>query len=214
MRTASRALAVAGAATLALVTGIAGAALGAGLVSSPARDLDPAAQTAPLTQALPLTGAAAGLAGGTAQDPTDAELALLAPELGDQAVAAPGARLQRLARVGGKNLVHAEIVIDRNGTLVTFQVDRGTVSTVGSGTLTIAEAGARSETVATADATRVRKDGKKAAVAALQKGDQVVVVSRVENGKATAAFILVPKPKDAAPSKGTNPATPAPKPQG
>jgi hypothetical protein len=212
MRTASRTLAVAGAATLALVTGV---ALGTGLASSPAHEPIPAAQAVPMTQAAPLTEVAPALAGTTGQAATDAELALLAPELGNQAAAAPGARLRQLARVGGKNLVHAEVVVDRSGTLVTFQVDRGSVSAVGSGLLTIAEAGARSETVTTTGATRVRKDGKKASVAALAKGDQVVVVSRVENGKATAAFILVPKPKDAAPSKGTNPATtPVPKPQG
>ena len=101
MRTASRALAVAGAAWPSS-PGSPGQHSAQASASSPARDLVPTAQTAPLTQALPLTGAAAGLAGGTAQDPTDAELALVAPELGDQAAAAPGARLQRLARVGGR----------------------------------------------------------------------------------------------------------------
>jgi hypothetical protein len=98
---------------------------------------------------------------------------------------------------------------------VTFQVDRGTISAVGSGTLTITQAGGRSESVATADATRVRKGGKKASVGDLAKGDTVVVVSKVENGKATATFVLVPATKGGSPAKGTNPAaTPAPQPQG
>jgi hypothetical protein len=202
MRTATRALAVAGAATLALATGIAGMAIGVGLgptpIASRAADPAPAALSTP-----------------ELEDPSQAELALLAPELERDGGAGPGALRQRLIRVGGRNLVHAVVTVDRKGTLVTFQVDRGTVAAVGSGSLSIAQAGGGSAAIATIDATRVRKAGKKAAPADLAKGDTVVVLGRVENGRATATFILVPVEKPAKPSGGSGPASsPAPQPQG
>ena len=202
MRTASRALAVAGAASLALVTGIAGVAIGAGL--GPAPDAGGAAN--PATATLPAPAV---------QGASDAELALLAPELERDAGADPGALRQRLIRAGGRNLVHAVITVDRKGALVTFQVDRGTVAAVGAGSLSIAQAGGLSQTVATTDATRVRKDRRKAALADLAKGDAVVVLSKVENGKAAATFVLVPVEKPVTPANGSGPAvSPVPQPQG
>ncbi len=195
MRNASRALAVAGAATLAVATGIGGLAIGSGL--------DPTADAAPAASAAP-----------AAQDASDAELALLAPELERDAGAAPSTLRQRLIRAGGRNLVHGEITLDRKGTLVTFHVDRGTVTDVSSDSISIAQAGG-SRSVATTDATRVRKDRRKAALPELAKGDVVVVLSKVENGKATATFVLVPVEKPAAPSNGSGPAaSPVPQPQG
>ena len=202
MRTTTRTLAVAGAATLALVTSIAGVAIGAGLGPTPfaggAADPAPAARSTP-----------------ELEDSSQAELALLAPDLERDGGAGPGALRKRLIHAGGRNLVHAVVTVDRKGTLVTFQVDRGTVASVGSGSLSIAQAGGGSETVATTDATRVRKDRKKAALADLAKGDTVVVLSKVENGKASATFVLVPVQKPAKPSSGSGPASsPAPQPQG
>lgn len=184
MRIASRVLAVAGAASLAIATGFGGLAVGAGLVGGglPASpDLAPAAAT---------DGDAASLVAG--------DLAVLAPELERAAGDPPGALRQRLLRLAGRNVVHAEVVVDRDGELVTFRLDRGTVSSVGSGTLSIAQAGGRSASVATTAETRVRRDRAKATLGDLESGDVAVVLSRVEGDTATAVFVLVPAERPAA----------------
>ena len=201
MRTSTRWLALAGGTALAVVTGLAAVATGPASITATAKPA--AAPVDPVAGPASVTGA------------PDAELALLAPELERMASEAPGALRQRLLRLGGRNLVHAEAILDRNGTLVTFQLDRGTVTAVGSASLSIAQAGGGARTLATSDATRVRKDRTKAALASLAKGDVVVVLSKVEGGTATATFILVPAPKAAVPADGREPAaTASPQPEG
>lgn len=99
----------------------------------------------------------------------------------------------------GRNLVHGTItVLDKDGKLVTHQLDRGTIAEIGDGSITIAEAGGTSVTVATTADTRVRKDRKPAALADLAVGDEVMVHSIVEGGAATARGIVVPAPRPAA----------------
>lgn len=99
----------------------------------------------------------------------------------------------------GRNLVHGTItVLDKDGKLVTHQLDRGTIAGINDGSITIAEAGGTSVTVATTADTRVRKDRKQAALADLAVGDEVMVHSIVEGGAATARGILVPAPRPAA----------------
>jgi hypothetical protein len=68
------------------------------------------------------------------------------------------------------------------------------VSAIGDDTLTIAEAGGASETVATTAETRVRKDRKPAKLTDLAVGDEVFVVSVFDGGTATARGIVVPVP--------------------
>ncbi len=98
----------------------------------------------------------------------------------------------RLAGLRG-HLVHGTLtVLDRDGKLVTLQLDHGTVSAVGGGSITIAEAGGTSVSVATTAQTRVRKDKKPATLADLKVGDEVVVTSTVDGGSATAKRVVVP----------------------
>lgn len=98
-----------------------------------------------------------------------------------------------------KHLVHGTvIVLDRDGKPITLQLDHGTISAIGAGSITIAEAGGSSVTVATSAETRVRKDRKASSLAALAVGDEVVVGSIVNGGSATARGILVPPPAPAA----------------
>ena len=97
-------------------------------------------------------------------------------------------------------------MLDRDGKLVTYQLDHGTVSAVGGGSITIAEAGGTSVSVATTAETRVRKGAKPATLADLKVGDEVVVRSTVSGGTATAKLVVVPpdSPAAAAPSSAGN----------
>jgi hypothetical protein len=93
----------------------------------------------------------------------------------------------------GRHVVHAVVTVDRDGELVTFQVDRGTIGAVGDGKLTISETGGGSVTVATNDQTRVRRDRKKITLADLNVGDGVYVISKVPaNGGPLAVRIAAP----------------------
>jgi len=112
----------------------------------------------------------------------------------------------RLANVRG-HLVHGTLtVLDRDGRLVTHQLDHGTVSAVGGSSITIAEAGGSSVTVATTSDTRVRRDAKPSTLADLKIGDEVVVRSTLVSGTAAANLIVVPPatPAVTAPSSGGN----------
>lgn len=127
--------------------------------------------------------------------------------------AIPAQLLALRDRFGGRlpglrqHLVHGTLtVLDGDGKLVTLQLDHGTVSAVGSGSITIAEAGGTSVSVATTAGTRVRKEKKPAMLADLKVGDEVVVRSTVDGGSATAKWVVVPPagPAPAAPSGGGN----------
>jgi hypothetical protein len=98
-----------------------------------------------------------------------------------------------------KHIVHGTLtVLDRAGKLVTLQLDHGTVSAVGNGSITIAEAGGTSVTVATTAETRVRKGNKPARLADLKVGDEAVVKSTVVGGSAAAKRVVVPAGSPAA----------------
>jgi hypothetical protein len=79
----------------------------------------------------------------------------------------------------GRHVVHAVVTVERNGDLLTFQVDRGSVTSIADGKLTISEQGGASVTLATNDQTRVRRDGRKISLLELKSGDEVYVISRV-----------------------------------
>lgn len=103
----------------------------------------------------------------------------------------------RLARLR-QHLVHGTFtVLNRDGELMTIQLDHGTVSAIGDGSITIAEAGGSSVTVSTNTDTKVRKDRAPATLTALELGDEVVVHSIVEGGSATARFVFGPPPAPA-----------------
>ncbi len=114
--------------------------------------------------------------------------------------------MERVANVRG-HLVHGVVtMVDRDGKLVTYQVDHGTVSAIGSGSITIAEAGGSSVTVSTTTSTRVRREAKRSTLGGLKTGDEVVVRSIVDGGVASARLIIVPpaRPAVAAPSSVGN----------
>lgn len=101
--------------------------------------------------------------------------------------------MRRLAR--DRHIVHAVVTVEKkDGTLVTIQLDRGTVASVGGGSLTISEKGGRTETVTTNTDTRVRKDGAKSDLSKLAVGDTVVVTSELSGSTPVAKLIVVPRP--------------------
>jgi hypothetical protein len=103
----------------------------------------------------------------------------------------------RLGRLR-EHLVHGSFtVLDRDGELMTIQLDHGTVAAIGDGSITISETGGTSVTVGTSAETRVRKGGEPASLAALAIGDEVVVHSVVEDGSVMARFVFVPPPAPA-----------------
>jgi Domain of unknown function (DUF5666) len=103
-----------------------------------------------------------------------------------------GVGLRRLAVL--RHLVHGTVVVDlpRLGGLTTVQLDHGTVSAVSATSLTVAEQGSSSATVTVGGDTRVRKDGKRAAVGDLATGDEVFVLSKVEADGTVAYLVVVP----------------------
>lgn len=129
---------------------------------------------------------------------------------------AGGDRLDRLRERLGRRagalrgrLVHGTItVVGKDDQLVTLQLDRGTVSATGDGTITIAERGGGSVTVATTDATRVRKAKAPATLADIDVGATIIVVSDLDGGAATARRIVIPPPvptPSATPGSGATP---------
>jgi hypothetical protein len=101
--------------------------------------------------------------------------------------------LRKLAR--DRHVVHGVLTVEtKDGTLVTIQLDRGTIASVGGGSLTISEKGGRTETVATNTDTRVRKDGAKSDLSKLAVGDTVVVTSELSGSTPIAKLIVVPRP--------------------
>ena len=126
------------------------------------------------------------------------------PAAADAPVAPPAATtgqadpLSTALRLRGRGrIVHGTITIDspKDG-LITVQVDGGTIAAVDAHSITIAEKGGGSVTVAIDSDTRVRRDRKRATPADVKLGDTVRVVSRVTNsGAATAkAIIVAPAP--------------------
>jgi len=98
----------------------------------------------------------------------------------------------RLGRLR-QHLIHGTFtVLNRDGEAIAIQLDHGTVAAIGDGAITISEAGGTSVTVNTTPDTKVRKGGGPSSLAALEVGDEVVVHSIVEDGSATARFIIVP----------------------
>lgn len=104
-----------------------------------------------------------------------------------------------------QHFVHGTFtVVGREGQLITIQVDHGTVAAIADGTLAIAEAGDRTVSVNTTEDTRVRKDREPSSLAALEVGEEVIVHSIVEDGAATARFVVVPPRVPGVPADGAS----------
>jgi hypothetical protein len=105
--------------------------------------------------------------------------------------AAKAGALEKIAR----HVVHGTVVVQRaDGTLQTLQIDRGTIASIGGGTLTIVEPGG-DQTVGTDTRTRVRKNGVKSDLSKLAVGDTVLVICDLTGGSAVADLVVVPRPR-------------------
>ena len=83
----------------------------------------------------------------------------------------------RLGRLGNR-IVHGDLTLNTRKGIVTAKIDGGTVAAVDANarTLTIKRADGQSVSFTATDATRVRKDGQKAAFSDIAKGDLVQVI--------------------------------------
>ena len=92
-----------------------------------------------------------------------------------------------------RRLVHATITVTgQGGSLVTFQLDHGTIASIGNGSLTISESGGESVTVSTDANTVVFLGGGagRGSLGDLKVGDQIFVQSRLDGGTALAKHVL------------------------
>ena len=83
----------------------------------------------------------------------------------------------RLGRLGNR-IVHGDLTLNTRKGIVTAKIDGGTVTAVDANarTLTIKRPDGQSVSFTATDATRVRKDGQKAAFSDIAKGDLVQVI--------------------------------------
>jgi hypothetical protein len=102
------------------------------------------------------------------------------------------ALLGRDGRLGfARRLVHATATFqDKDGNLVTVQLDHGTIQSIGSGSVTVAEAGGTTVTVSTDASTIVWIGREKGALGDLKVGDTIFVQSRIDGGTTLAKRIL------------------------
>jgi Domain of unknown function (DUF5666) len=86
---------------------------------------------------------------------------------------------------------------DKDGNLVTIQLDHGTISAIGAGSITIDEAGGKQVTVSADSDTVVRLGGGAGIgkLTDLKAGDQVFVQSRIDGTTTLAKHILRVPPK-------------------
>jgi hypothetical protein len=82
-------------------------------------------------------------------------------------------------------------VTDKDGQLVTLQLDHGTVQAIGAGTVTISEAGGGTETVSTDDATKVFLGKAAGKLSDVKVGAEVFVQSRIDGSTTLAKRLLV-----------------------
>lgn len=100
----------------------------------------------------------------------------------------------RIGKLGlAKHLVHVTATFtDKDGDLVTIQVDHGTIQSIGNGTLTIGEAGGSTVTVSTDDKTEVYVGRDEGALSDLKAGDAVFVQSRIDGSTLAKRILKVP----------------------
>jgi Cu/Ag efflux protein CusF len=106
----------------------------------------------------------------------------------------PGLR-KLLGRVGpaARHFVNGTLnYVDKDGDIVTVQLDHGTIASIGSGSMTITEAGGRQVTVSTDADTVVRLGGGAGLgkLSDLRAGDEVFVQSRVDGSSTLAKHVL------------------------
>ena len=91
----------------------------------------------------------------------------------------------------GRRVVHVVGTFEtKDGTLVTIQIDHGTIQSIGSGSVTVAEAGGATVTVTTDASTIVWIGRDKGTLGDLKVGDTVFVQSRIDGGTTLAKRVL------------------------
>lgn len=89
--------------------------------------------------------------------------------------------------------VHGEATVQRKDGFHLAAWQRGKITAVSSGGVTVRSADGVSWTWTAGDKTRVRKDGEKSALKALANGDQVLVAGERSGNTRNARLIRVPK---------------------
>jgi Domain of unknown function (DUF5666) len=89
--------------------------------------------------------------------------------------------------------IHGQATVRTKKGFAQLDWQRGTLTAVNGGTLTVRSADGVTWQWKTGGATKVRKAGAKSAVAKLAKGDFVVVLGRDASGTRTAKRVVVPK---------------------
>jgi hypothetical protein len=115
--------------------------------------------------------------------------------------------LDRLALGGarfGCSLAHADGVVVRDGRPRAVRFDHGTLTSVGSNSVTITEADGSSVTVPVDTATRIRKDRQRATLSDLESGDVVFAV-RIGRGAAKLVRASDQDPCGTSPQPATSP---------
>lgn len=98
-----------------------------------------------------------------------------------------------------QRVVHLEATVQLpQGGFATVAVDRGTVTAIGGGSISLEPATGAAVTIATDDGTKVRRGWQPATTKDIQVGDQVVVRSRLEDGDVVARRIILPAAASAA----------------
>jgi hypothetical protein len=157
------------------------AAIGVGLVA--------ASTTSPATPAAPVAAAPSDTPSASPGESNSG--AAVRERLRDRLGALPAHPIRRAM---AQHLIQGTLrFTDRNGDLVTVQLDHGTITAIGAGSLTVGEADGSSVTVATDDNTVVFLGGwaGKGTLADLQAGDQIFVQSRVDGGVTLAKRIVI-----------------------
>lgn len=109
-------------------------------------------------------------------------------------------RLERAQHRGGhwlrlaRHLVHAEVTVTgRDDELIVLAFDHGTVQAVDADSVTIAEAGGGTETVALDADTKVHLGRADGSLDDLTVGDEVFVQSRVDGGTLAKRILILPE---------------------
>jgi hypothetical protein len=136
--------------------------------------------------------AAAGLGGGPATAPVAAAPTAAPDASGQPSRPGIGARFEGLRPLRfARHLVHADVTVtDKDGNLVHLQLDHGTISAIGNGSLTIAEAGGGSFTISTDADTKVRVGREPGSLSDLKVGDEIFAQSRIDGTTVLAKHIV------------------------
>jgi hypothetical protein len=144
-------------------------------------------------------GFVAASSGGTAAPNTPAAAAGTAAPDASAQPDRPGKGLRswlagRAGRLGlARHVVHVTATFtDKDGNLVTIQIDHGTVQSIGSGSLTIAEASGSNVTVTTDAATKVWVGRDQGSLGDIKVGDTVFVQSRIDGSTLAKRILEVP----------------------